>query len=116
MSRRAIPRLREGKLWPCQARRTSYFWTAPNVTILRQTGVGTRHTCPAGVSVPVSGSIRKVTIVPLSRLAASRNVPDASIAKLRGFLPCVYSWPTGCRVPVSPMTKAAMLLCPRFEP
>ena len=52
-----------------------------------QTGVGTSVTLPVGESSPVCSSMRNVTIVSVSWLAASRNLPVGSIAKLRGVLP-----------------------------
>src|SRR5665811_253913 len=49
--------------------------------------VGTVVTFPVGSSAPLFWSIRKVTIVSLSWLAASRKVPSGSRAKFRGVLP-----------------------------
>ena len=61
--------------------------------------------------------MRKTTIVFESWFSASRKAPVGSIAKLRGVLPWVGSWPTGVSLPVvGSMAKIAMLSCPRFEP
>ena len=59
----------------------------------------------------------QTVIVPESWFSASRYAPVGSIAKFRGVLPPVGSWPSEVRRPVSgSMLNMAMLSCPRFEP
>ncbi len=82
-----------------------------------QTGAGMSALTPAGVSAPVAGLMRKTTTEAEFWLAASSQAPEGSMAKLRGALPWVGSWPVGVSLPVSVSTvKMAMLSCPRFEP
>src|SRR5712675_161300 len=58
-----------------------------------QTGAGTWTGSPVGLSAPVMASIRKVTMVLDSWLAARKNLPVGSMAKLRGVFPMVgYSF------------------------
>ena len=59
--------------------------------ILMQTGCGVRTSCPVGVSLPVRASIRYVKILSVFWLAANRNCPEGSTAKLRGNSPRVDS-------------------------
>ena len=64
-----------------------------------------------------SGSIRNVTTVSESWLAASSSVPVGSSAKFRGVLPRVGSLATYRRPPVSPsISKTAMLFWCLIEP
>src|ERR1700730_2576095 len=62
-------------------------------TKVMQTGAGASATSPVGVSAPVVASMRKVTMLLDAWLAARRNLPVGSIAKLRGVFPMVgYSF------------------------
>src|SRR6266851_6836770 len=71
----------------CSARR---YGAATNVT---QTGAGASTMSPVGDRRPVAESIRNVTMLSDSWLAARRNLPVGSMAKLRGVLPMVgYSF------------------------
>ena len=58
-----------------------------DILTFTQTGVGTCAMCPVGRSFPVRASMRNVTIVSVSWLAASKNLPVGSIPKLRGVFP-----------------------------
>ena len=52
-----------------------------------QTGAPTSRMSPVGVKPPVFWSMRKTTMLSESWLAAKRNAPVGSMAKLRGILP-----------------------------
>src|SRR5437016_7942879 len=61
-----------------------FYRTLAKVT---ETGAPTSKTSPVAVKPPVFGSMRKMTMLSESWLAARRNAPDGSMAKLRGVLP-----------------------------
>lgn len=83
----------------------------------RDTGDGTAIEFPVGCSLPVLRSMRNVTMESDRWFAASKNVPEGSIAKFLGVLPSVETCPIGSSLPaVWSILKAAMLSCPRFEP
>src|SRR4029077_7005638 len=78
-----------GHLLPADCSATDYL-AATNVM---QTGAGASTMSPVGVSAPVMASMRKVTTLLDSWLAARRNFPVGSMAKLRGVFPMVgYSF------------------------
>src|ERR1700732_3536446 len=74
-------------------------WSAAayfTATKVMQTGAGASAMSPVGVNAPVTESMRKVTMLLDSWLAARRNLPVGSMAKLRGVFPIVgysfFSW------------------------
>ena len=82
-----------------------------------QTGLGIWATWPVGWRGPVWGWMRKVTMVSVSWLAARSQLPEGSMAKLRGVWPRVDSLPRLVRRPVAwSMANMAMLSWPRLEP
>src|SRR6266436_7119573 len=79
-------------------------------TNVMQTGAGASVTSPVGLRAPVVGSIRKMTILLDSWLAARRNLPVGSMAKLRGVFPMVgYSF-LSCSVPLAGLTEKAEMV------
>src|SRR5713101_3373835 len=80
------------------------YRTATNVM---QTGAGAFVTSPVGLRAPVVESMRKVTMLLDSCLAARRNFPVGSMAKLRGVFPMVGYSSLRWRVPfIGSMEKA----------
>src|SRR5712675_2771188 len=77
------------------------------------TGAGASTTSPVGDSAPVMASMRKVTMLLDSWLAARRNLPVGSMAKLRGVFHMVgYSF-LSWSVPLAGlMEKAEMVSMP----
>src|SRR4029077_8587439 len=68
-------------------------------TNVMQTGAGTSAISPVGLSAPVVESMRKMTMLLDSWLAARRNLPVGSMAKLRGVFPMVGYSSLSLRVP-----------------
>src|ERR1700686_3765329 len=86
-------------------------------TKVMQTGAGASATSPVGVSAPVVASMRKVTMLLDAWLAARRNLPVGSMAKLRGVFPIVgYSF-LRFRVPFSGSREKALMVSmpPRLD-
>src|SRR6266481_8053340 len=86
-------------------------------TNVMQTGAGTSAISPVGLSAPMVESMRKMTMLLDSWLAARRNLPVGSIAKLRGVFPMVGYSSFRWRVPLAgSMEKAEIVsMPPRFE-
>ena len=82
-----------------------------------QTGLGIWVWWPVGLRWPVCWLMRKGTMVLVSWLAARSQLPEGSMAKLRGVWPRVDSLPRLVRRPVAwSMANMAMLSWPRLEP
>src|ERR1700740_2214878 len=70
-----------------------------SATKIMQTGAGTSAISPVGVRAPVMESMRKMTMLSDAWLAARRNLPVGSMAKLRGVFPMVGYSSLSFRVP-----------------
>src|SRR3954465_168579 len=81
----------------------------------RQTGLGILLSFPVGFNNPEAGSIEKITILPVSRLATSKKWPPGSITKLRGCFPFTETICFVASLPSFRISNTAIVLdVPRF--
>ena len=79
-------------------------------------GPGCSTGSPAGVKLPVFGSIRNTATLFPGMFAQSSHPPSGVIARFWGPFPRLGLMAISVSRPSSPIWYAAMLSCPRFVP